>query len=1407
MKYHELIHRAQTGDALAQGELYESMYKRVYYLTLRITNSPEDAQDAAQDAFLSAFQALPKLKNPDAFESWLFQIAANKARGILRKNGRNVALAEDEDGRTMLDDLPDENEALLPEEVVDSADKRDIILSLIDGLPEAQRVCLVMFYYAELSVKQIAQELRCSENTVKSRLNYARQKIRQAVLDTEERDGIRLHAAAPLALLFAKDFEALSVDIPALAASAATAATGAEAAVEALAAAAETAAGTAAETGAVSSAVSAAAKTGILATAKAKIAAGVVAALLLAGGGAVVVSQTGDAPAEVPAPGTSQEQTEAPEDVVALEEDYDERMDAYRQIVQELVNEYGGPQAAVHLEDAEYDMYALDAVSMVNVVELIDLTDDGEDELVVFWQEPTGKTDAAGYGEIIAYSAAYTYENGAARQIWYSDHSSDEWNIFRQGDDLVIIDSDNYRGWADAVLVYQDGNLVDLMQGPEWTEEEHEWFLANGGTAGIVSEGDAIIKTYLRRVGVDVTLPWNEVALFSTFRSEGFPTSGMAQNRQEAADRCAANMEALGVRLPQPKVSSADILSKLAYYGDRSICKMDKQMAQAYANAIEGLAQSIDHVDYGSDPLYLSATLMDIANDGFPVLVTAYISSGEVEGGILDAVWTYQNGKAVRTLTMEGNAPSITDSRGVALNIVSLNGVNHIDFFQDFWSSASVPDHCFYRIENAQATLKHRYTLYQAYFDETGALDIMSQVPVDALQTYASPENASPESFAANGWEYSDDMQISGVDMSLCILDNSPVSSEETALQHLGVKIKKEIMHRWKFDLSTTPQTQAVSLLREYSKVVGRPVYSYHDVTTVLSADQMDQIAKLLAKELKGEIGEVYRLSDDLLYIVLYVDGEVSGCGTVKQTMKDGKPGFRLVSTTEEASPESDLQAQVQADQTQSNITLDYSDAGSNKSAYLTDALNNIDGAVVNDAAKGEIAAYVETAVSEASVTDVKCRKNAAVLTDKTIQESLTQAESEKAALDEALDGVELNKSLTIVLRVVCTNLTEGQPVQVTFEPSMLEAMADAQAVQVILGDGQHSVTISAEALTALCQTHGKITVHLQRNEDGAYTITLLDGEGQTIPKVSEGLTFTLPAESPNATVLASYEGGSDNWGGQYDSINEAIEFMTPYSGTYEVMENRVEINDLADCDEETAEAIRFMVSRGYFDLTDGNFDPDGTLNRYAFAQALVKMFFALDRSLTTSFTDVPADSEFYPYVASGEQDAIIEGFQDGTFRGEKDVLVEQVIALCSRTLADKKGYTYPETPADYLKFEDADEISDWALETTALAVREGLIEGTGVLGPQDPISRGDAAMMLYRLFMLLYEPPAAEITVVDTGSGGSALPIALGVAAVAAVGAGAVIWKKKKTPAEAPEPTPEPENGPEPENNEQEES
>lgn len=285
MKLVEQVRLAQGGDPEAQSALYTSMYKRVYYLALRMTGSAEDAEDAAQEAFLAAFRALPQLSDPNAFEGWLFQIAANKCRNVLRKEGKYTQLPEDEDGRTMLDELPEENEALIPASALDNSDQRAIILSIIESLPQQQRECVLLFYYSQLSVKQIAQTLDCSEGTVKSRLNYARQKLRDGILSTEERDGIRLHALVPLGLLLLKDFQATTAGM-AVAALGGAAAGGA---------AAEGAGGAAAGgaaapgTGGAATAV-AAAKTGLLATLKAKIVAGVTAAALLAGVGTAILS-------------------------------------------------------------------------------------------------------------------------------------------------------------------------------------------------------------------------------------------------------------------------------------------------------------------------------------------------------------------------------------------------------------------------------------------------------------------------------------------------------------------------------------------------------------------------------------------------------------------------------------------------------------------------------------------------------------------------------------------------------------------------------------------------------------------------------------------------------------------------------------------------------------------------------------------------------------------------------------------------------------------------------------------------------------------------------------------------------------------------------------------------------------
>ena len=268
------IRRAQQGDEFAINDIYEAMYKRVYYLTLKIVGNAEDAEDATQDTFISAFKALPGLDNIESFQSWLFQIAANRSRDLLRKNKRHetVDVSDDtEDNDTFIEKQPEKDEALIPEDALDNEAKRKIILQIISSLPDNQKECVMLFYYSEMSVKDIAEHLGVSEGTVKSRLNYARQKIKEGILDTEEKQDIRLHGFIPLGLLLLKDFETITaaLPIPTLA--------GGTGAAAAAGAGSATATGTAAgSTGA--------AKAGLFAAAKTKVIAGVVAGLLAVGG-------------------------------------------------------------------------------------------------------------------------------------------------------------------------------------------------------------------------------------------------------------------------------------------------------------------------------------------------------------------------------------------------------------------------------------------------------------------------------------------------------------------------------------------------------------------------------------------------------------------------------------------------------------------------------------------------------------------------------------------------------------------------------------------------------------------------------------------------------------------------------------------------------------------------------------------------------------------------------------------------------------------------------------------------------------------------------------------------------------------------------------------------------------------
>ncbi len=197
-----LIKKSQKGDHAAMEELLHAAYAPVSYQCRRFLKTDADAEDMTQEILLLIYTKLDTLKEPAAFWGWLGRMTANRCKNALTRTNADLPILEDEDGSSVLDFMENEDKQSVPEEAFDNAETARMIAEIIDALPDAQRDCILLYYYDEMSVKEIAEVTGAAENTVKSRLNYARKTIKENVLSYEEKQGIRLHSLAPLPLLF-----------------------------------------------------------------------------------------------------------------------------------------------------------------------------------------------------------------------------------------------------------------------------------------------------------------------------------------------------------------------------------------------------------------------------------------------------------------------------------------------------------------------------------------------------------------------------------------------------------------------------------------------------------------------------------------------------------------------------------------------------------------------------------------------------------------------------------------------------------------------------------------------------------------------------------------------------------------------------------------------------------------------------------------------------------------------------------------------------------------------------------------------------------------------------------------------------------------------------------------------------
>lgn len=207
----ELVDKAIAKDNQAMETLYKTYYKDVLYVCKKLSLNDADANDIAQDTFIDAFAKLNTLNDKKKFKQWICKVANNKALNLLKHN--NVLKLDNIDDDNSFTEIPDKEKAA-EQQVIDN-EVADILKNIIEKLPLEQKITVFMFYYEDMSVKEIASAYGISENTVRSRLNYAKKFITFEINKLEDK-GVKLRSTAALPflyLIFAQEEKAFAASI------------------------------------------------------------------------------------------------------------------------------------------------------------------------------------------------------------------------------------------------------------------------------------------------------------------------------------------------------------------------------------------------------------------------------------------------------------------------------------------------------------------------------------------------------------------------------------------------------------------------------------------------------------------------------------------------------------------------------------------------------------------------------------------------------------------------------------------------------------------------------------------------------------------------------------------------------------------------------------------------------------------------------------------------------------------------------------------------------------------------------------------------------------------------------------------------------------------------------------------
>lgn len=170
------LEQCREGDSLAIERLVQTYQRDVYRLALSILDNPDEADDATQEIFLSALRALESFRGQASFKTWLFSIAINVCRNRIQRFKRRGKLQQ------ILQSLFSQEQAH-PEKEAMQSESDAALWQAIRALDDKHRIPVILRYYHDLPIADIAETLGIPIGTAHSRLNHAREKLRAMLKD------------------------------------------------------------------------------------------------------------------------------------------------------------------------------------------------------------------------------------------------------------------------------------------------------------------------------------------------------------------------------------------------------------------------------------------------------------------------------------------------------------------------------------------------------------------------------------------------------------------------------------------------------------------------------------------------------------------------------------------------------------------------------------------------------------------------------------------------------------------------------------------------------------------------------------------------------------------------------------------------------------------------------------------------------------------------------------------------------------------------------------------------------------------------------------------------------------------------------------------------------------------------